>query len=239
MKIITVVAFVAAAYLAYEAARVGYLAFVSGRLVADAEPFEQTTGTRSVLVLGDSTAVGVGAETPGASVAGRLAGELNLTVENYAKSGAVVADVRAQLGKATQSEYNLILIQAGANDVIQLHNLEAVNKEMRRVLQEAQKKSDRVVVLTAGKIGQAPLFPWFVRSLMTNRAKELRDMLQVTAGQEGAAYVDLYFAADPFASDPKRYYAPDGLHLSGDGYDFWAGQVLEAIEARWPEFLHG
>lgn len=239
MRIISFLALIVAVYVAYQAVRVGYFVFLSDRAVADAAAFEQKSGTRSMLVLGDSTAVGVGAETPEVSVAGRLAGAFNLSVENRAKSGAVVADLRAQLSSASESEYNLILIQAGANDVIRLHSLEAADAEMRSVIQDAKKKSDRVVLLTAGKIGEAPFFPWFVRALMTHRAKELRDMLSATAREEGAAYVDLYNAPDPFASDPARYYAPDGLHLSGDGYDFWAGEIVEVIEARWPEFIHG
>lgn len=153
-------------------------------------------------------------------------------------SGAVVADLAAQLTLASRQRYDLILIQAGANDVIRLHNLAAANAEMQRVLQDVRTKSDHVVLLTAGKIGNAPLFPWFIRSLMNGRAKELRDMFWMTAKEEDVAYVDLYTISDPFASDLNRYYAPDGLHLTGDGYGFWAGEVAQTIEAEWPGFLH-
>lgn len=236
MKILVLIV---ALYVAYEAARVGYLAYVSSGLVAEAQRFERSGGAREILVIGDSTAVGVGAASAEVSVAGRLAGAHDFSVENHAVSGAVVADLAAQLALASRDRYDLILIQAGANDVIQLHHLDAANTEMRSVLKDVHKRSDRVVLLTAGKIGEAPIFPWFIRSLMTGRAKELRDMLSATAREEGVAYVDLYNIPDPFASDPRRYYAPDGLHLTGDGYGFWEDEVVKTIEGAWPGFLHG
>ena len=64
------------------------------------EPFQQrpSDATVRLLVVGDSTAVGSGADSPAASVAGRLASEhARLWVENRARDGARLADVPAQL----------------------------------------------------------------------------------------------------------------------------------------------
>ncbi len=235
MKILSLLLILGVLYLAYEVARVGYYAYVSKGLVALAEGFERAEGSRSLLVLGDSTAVGVGVHDAHNTVAGRLSQALNASVENHAVSGEVTADTAAQLAAAQKDSYDLVLIQIGANDVIGFRDLGVAQADLKRLLDEARTKSDRIVLLTAGKIGEAPLFPWFARALMTERAADLRERFSSTAAAFGVVYVDLFAIPDPFATDPRRYYAPDGLHLTDDGYGFWYEQVKHAIEARWPD----
>ena len=67
----------------------------------------------------------------------------------------------------------------------------------------------------------------------------MRTQFMAITAADGVAYVDLYSIPDPFSSDPSRYYAPDGLHLTADGYEFWFEQVQKVIQARWPELVHG
>ncbi len=233
--LILLVVLVVIVYSAYEIMRLVYFAHLSRGLVLHAEAFERTGGTRSLLVLGDSTAVGVGAEDAAQSVAGRLSNALDASVENYAKSGAVSADIASQLARAKKGAYDVVLVQVGANDVIDLHDPDAASAALEEALVDVRTKSEHVVLLTSGKIGEAPLFPWFVRSYLTRRAADLRERFKTIADKYDAVYVDLYAIDDPFASDPERYYAPDGLHLTGDGYGFWYAQVNIAIEAKWPD----
>ncbi len=223
------------AYVAYEVARLVYLMYVSRGLVAQAEKFERGAGQRTMLVLGDSTAVGVGVSGSQYSLAGRLAGALDASVENRAESGAVTADLADQIAGANRPTYDLILIQIGANDVIGFRNADGAQDALDGVLEKASGMSKRIVLLTAGKIGNAPLFPWFIRTLMTSRAADLRERFMATAGEYGATYVDLYTIQDPFGSDPARYYAPDGLHLADDGYGFWYEATRAATAAAWPD----
>ena len=108
-------------YVGYEYFRIQNLIQVSAGLVAEVRPYENATGTVSVLVLGDSTAVGVGSPSD-ESVAGRLGEYLHASVENHAVSGAVTADLPGQIAKAQKQHYDLILIQIGANDIIRFHS---------------------------------------------------------------------------------------------------------------------
>ncbi len=194
----------------------------------------QTSGKDIVdmLVVGDSTAVGVGS-VPQQSVPARVAQELNLSVENHAKSGATLQDVRMQLQQASQEHYELILIQAGANDVMSLARYTTVSEEARLVLEEALRLSERVVFLTAGDIGQAPIWPFPLNVMLSHRTTQVRNQIQPLAESLGVLYVDLYALPDPFGTDPTRYYAPDFLHLSADGYAVWATHVLNAVRNRW------
>jgi len=232
--ILLIVALVCAAYVCFEGIRIMRLVRVSAGLVEEVRPFQRTEGTRSMLVLGDSTAAGVGSASVD-SVAGRLAVEFDLSVENHAVSGAKTHDIRAQFGKAQKSEYDLILIQIGANDIIRLRSVEETGNELDTALGEIAKKSDRVLLLTSGKVGNAPLFSRFFGWIWNWHTASMRlRFMSVVASYDGA-YVDLFSAKDPFSQDPDRYYAPDGLHLMGDGYEFWYEQSRKTLAAKWPE----
>jgi lysophospholipase L1-like esterase len=226
-------------YVGFEFFRIARLAFTSVKLTEEAMPFIRTGGTRSMLVLGDSTAVGVGSAAQ-ETVAGRLAQLLDSSAENYAKSGALTADLSGQISSATREHYDIVLVHIGANDIIRFHSVGETASELDEALVVLREKSDHVVLLTAGKVGEAPFFPQLFSWLWTRQAARLRTVFMTTAEKRGVAYVDLFSAPDPFSEDPVRYYAPDGLHLTGAGYGFWFEEVRKEIESRWPEFtVHG
>ncbi len=237
--LIIFVSIAVAFYAGYEYIRITRLVKISANLVKEARPFERAEGVRNALILGDSTAVGVGADSPEDSVAGRLSEFFDARIENYAQSGATIADMGTQLSKATQTTYDLILIQVGANDVIRFHSLSEAERELDSFLENAATHSKRTVLLTGGRIGEASFFPRIVSFVWTFRANALRVRFIEIAKKYDTSYVDLYNTADPFMSDPLRYYASDGLHLTGDGYEFWFEEIRKTIENRWPEFAHG
>lgn len=227
-------------YIAFEAIRVRGLITMSSRLVTDAERYERTpeTGRPRILVVGDSTGAGVGADAPEHSVPGRIARLLDATVENRAVSGAVVREIALQFAEAREVRYDLILIQGGANDIIQLYPLGETVTEMQALLEAAQKKSDRVILITAGKVGDAPLFPRVVAPYFTHRAALLRTEFMRISAETGAHYVDLFSAADVFKSDPTHFYAADFFHPSGNGYEVWAREASQIIVKEWPDLVH-
>jgi len=223
------------AYGVYEYVRIVPLVRASKELPKTiGETNRDTAATRSLLVLGDSTAVGVGTESK-FSVPERVASSIGASVENRARSGARTEELLSQLAAAEHDSYDLILIQAGANDVIFFESLSEAERYMNTLLTQAQKLSDRVVVLTAGRIGDAPLFPYIARPILNIRAANLRKRFSELSKMHSAEYVDLYKLPSPFGSNPEKYYAPDFLHLSAEGYEVWALYVNEAAQARWPE----
>ncbi len=189
---------------------------------------------RHILVLGDSLAVGVGAP-PQKTIAALLGTALQANVENVAVSGAQTRDLAGQMERASRDRYDLILIQIGANDVIRLKSLKEAERNMSALLARAQSASDRVVFLTAGNIGDAPLWPWPLSSLYTVRTLNLREKFMALGESYDALYVDIYAHGNLFASDPARYYAVDNLHLSEEGYLKWFEIIDTEIRARWPE----
>jgi lysophospholipase L1-like esterase len=221
-------------YAVYEWIRVWRLIRVSAGLVRVAKPYQRAEGSNSLLVLGDSTAVGVGAPAK-ETVAARLSEYLDASVENYAVSGAVSADLAGQLARAKQNQYYAVLIQIGANDVIRFHSFRAATHDLASTLALLAPRSRHIILLTAGKIGDAPFFPLAMRPLLNSQSAVLRRDFMAAASEYGAAYVDLYSAPlRMMGKDPARYYAPDGLHLTGEGYGLWFDYVKATITKRWP-----
>lgn len=227
-------------YLAYHAVQVYRHIKISTGLVARAVPFaaERGAGSPRLLVVGDSTAVGVGASSPSYTTSGYFAAEHpQYSVSNRAVSGAKVADVLAQMRLASSS-YAAILIQAGGNDIIRFTDLASLRRDYALLLGEATARSPHVVAASTGRVGRAALFNFFPANVIYDmRTRAVRRVLMDEAAKAGVTYVDIYKEgeADVISADPGRYYAPDGLHLNDAGWAVWyqdIGQALSRVLSR-------
>ncbi|QSH39393.1 hypothetical protein JXR01_00035 [Candidatus Kaiserbacteria bacterium] len=223
-------------YGVYEIARFTYLVNESRGLIEQSIPYTVSAqgALHSLLVLGDSTAVGVGT-SPDKSVPGRLSETLAVSVENHAQSGARLRDVVSQFDSVETEKYEIILIQAGANDAIYGTSDTEIRENISTVLSKAKKLSSDVVFLTSGDIGEAPLWPALVSNYMTYRTTRVRDIVLSEASKANVVFVDLYASETPFKENPDVYYASDYLHLSGEGYGVWADLIVSAMRTQWPE----
>lgn len=198
---------------------------ISKVIVEKAVPFSKTGGDGpSLLVVGDSTGVGVGAENPEESVAGRLAGKIGAGyVENLSVSGAVTEDLAGQIARASRDSYDYVLVQIGGNDIIQFKSVEEAGANLDSALAQLGAKSDQIYVLSAGNVGATSLFPYVVRPFHTRLNQKYHAAFEEVASRNGATYVNLYTPPeeDPFTKEPEVYLAADGLHPSGVGYGNW------------------
>src|SRR5665213_1087648 len=151
-NIVIIILICICAYGGYEYFRVEGLIAKSKLLVAQTVPYQKPNAFVSILVLGDSTAVGVGASSPDDSIPALLGGLLNASIENHAVSGAVTADMEGQLHEAREKHYDVVLIQVGANDIVGIGSLDAVNAQMQTLLSDVLQYSNKVVLMTAGRV---------------------------------------------------------------------------------------
>lgn len=191
--------------------------------------FEQRPADAALrlLVVGDSTAVGTGATAPAASVAGRLGqAHPNLWIDNRAQDGARLADVEAQL-RGADERFDIVLVQAGGNDIIRLSNLDTLRKTINDVARVAGEKAPLVLLMPAGNVGNSPFFFPPLRGWMTQRSRDLHAIVRETAASHGAVYVNLFKerADDPFVHNPALH-ASDGLHPSDAGYGVWLEELM-------------
>lgn len=219
----------------------------SAELARRSEPFQAAPAAplASVLVVGDSTAVGTGASSPATSLPGLIARDQpRLRIVNRAQDGAKFADVVRQLEAVSESEhFDAILILGGGNDVIRMTRFEALEQDVAHTAQLARTRAGLVVFMPSGNVGNAPFFFPPVSWLMSRRSRALHGFVREAASDNGALYVNLYQdkADDPFAQRPKELNAADGLHPSDAGYHVWYDQLnrqadlsrrLTALQAR-------
>lgn len=185
-----------------------------------------------VLIVGDSTAVGTGASTPANSLAGLMGREHpDWLIENRARDGAKFADLIEQLGGSER--FDVVLVQAGGNDVIRLRDLDALRADIDQVGRLARERGDLVLLMPAGNVGNAPFFFAPVSWWMTQRSRKLHGYVEATAARTDAIYIKLFHerADDPFVRQPELN-ARDGLHPSDAGYEMWWRELRGRVGQR-------
>lgn len=183
---------------------------------------------RTLLIVGDSTALGTGADSPQSSLAGWIGNaHPQWRIDNRAANGAKFVDVVQQLRNA-ESGYDLVLIVAGGNDVIQLTRMAKLHAGMAEAVALAQKRGRRVVLMPCGNVGHAPFFLPPLTWWMDARSKEMHAIAQSVASDGGARYVRLLQPkeTDPFVLRSKEMHASDGLHPSSAGYSHWYTELV-------------
>ncbi|MBI3602215.1 MAG: hypothetical protein HY209_04910 [Candidatus Omnitrophica bacterium] len=186
------------------------------------------------LFLGDSTAVGVGSD-PTTSTAGWFSQEFpQASVENISESGLWLAGLRKKLNLINAKHYDLIVIQIGANDIMRLTPLTSIDKDIRFILKSLGSKSEQIIFLHSGDIGAAPIFTWPFTWILSKRSYQVRAIYQKAAKDTKTFYVDLIdLKSDKiFRSNPGKYYARDGLHLTGQGYRVWYEAIRRTLKTK-------
>ncbi len=215
-------------------ARSGWKLRQSVQLARDSTPFQAQPAkpVMSLLIVGDSTAVGTGATDPTQSIPGLLsATTLNLRIENRAADGARYADFARQL-QSSPDRFDAVLVLGGGNDVIRATSIETLRRQVRQTAQLARQRAHTVVLMPPGNVGNAPFFTQPFSWWMDRRSRALHEIVRDVAESTGVTYVNLYrpAAADPFAQRPGELHARDGLHPSDAGYELWL-QELE-VQAK-------
>lgn len=235
MKIIIIILSILALYFLYVTTSIWYHIKISRKLVEKSQKFvlKAEDMSKTMLVLGDSTAAGVGAVTPYSSTPGQLTEHYDFShVDNYSVSGAQAKDLNDQISKVTNDKYDLILVQIGANDIIRFHKAEDVVAILKPDFEKLTKISNKVVFITSGNLGGAPLIPFFMKSYYTNLNSEYHKAFQKLSDEIGVIYVNTYTepSSDPFILKPKQYFAADDFHPTGDGYYLWFVKIKDKLD---------
>lgn len=188
------------------------------------------------VVLGDSTAAGVGAGTAESSYPADLArmfAEDGRRVEltGYGVSGTRVADVlEKQVPLIEEMRPDLVFIGIGANDATHLTRLSSVTSAMEEILQRVKSTGARVVVAGAPDM-RAAAWQEPLRSLSGWRGRQVADAIATAAREAGVSVVPLAEETGPyFAEDPQRYNSADLFHPSAEGYQVWARVIYPYLK---------
>ena len=236
MKIISLFFILLVLYLLYTYIIVRQKINISKDLVQKTVKYENITEDKSktLLILGDSTAVGVGVNKREDSIPALLSDKLKVTyTENKSVSGAKVSDLKEQLQNIKLKNYDYILIQIGGNDVVAREDADKVGKELGELIQTLPKDA-KIIVQMCGDVGVPTLLPWFVRGYYTGLSLKYHTVFEKITKENGGVYINLYEdpKTDPFLKSPEVYLAKDGFHPSSSGYKLWFAKLEEVIDGK-------
>ena len=91
--------------------------------------------------------------------------------------------------------------------------------------------ASRIRFSTGHNFSVAPFFLRGIKRLIMWHAMRIHALVKRVAPELGVIFVDLF--TDPqgeaFVKEPRRYYCPDGLHPSGEGYALWFAVLIAQV----------
>lgn len=183
-----------------------------------------------LLILGDSSAAGVGAPTQAAALSGQLVAQLQgsfrVTWQLEARTGATTATTLSSLARLPEDRFDVAVTALGVNDVTRVVTRRqwiARQTAMHELLRQ-RFGVPRILATGMPPMGRFPLLPQPLRWVLGQQAERfdlaLRELLAV---QSDAEHVSVDFPHDP------RFAASDGFHPSPDAYAHWAEILARRI----------
>ncbi len=218
-----------------------YLPTPEYALEATVQPAGGTRGEEPLrlLVLGDSTAAGVGSPTLDQSlpvqVAQRVADRLGrpVAVQGRGVSGARTGAVRtAQVPDAVDDvgAVDVVLVVVGSNDVTHLTPLWQMADRTERMLRAVEAFDAPVVLGGIPLFTTVPALDQPLRAVVSAYAGPYRDaQAEGAARVEAATYVPIATLASPRFLGRPGAMSSDGFHPSAIGYGFWADALAPAV----------
>ncbi|TAL21949.1 MAG: SGNH/GDSL hydrolase family protein [Frankiales bacterium] len=188
-----------------------------------------------LVVIGDSSAAGLGCEraeqTPGALLAGGIARDLRTRVDLdvVAVTGARSADLEVQVARAMRRPVDVAVIVIGANDVTHRVPIASSARDLARAVTTLRKAGAQVVVGTCPDLGTVKPVMQPLRTVAAKWSRRLaaaQTVATVEAGGVAVSLGDLLAAA--FHEHPHLW-SIDRFHPSAEGYRRMVDALLPSV----------
>ena len=188
-----------------------------------------------LLVLGDSTAAGVGALTQDDALPGNLGRVLcaltgrGVRWRGVGENGATSRDLLTTYLPAALSEpADIIFLTIGANDALRVRSRGAFAADIRRLLDTLRAANPAAVILVSSMPAffRFELLPNPLRWALALHAASLEDAERVVVGSAAAAGGAIHMSPPPPPYTPG-FFATDLFHPSAAGYRDWAEFAIE------------
>lgn len=190
-----------------------------------------------MVMLGDSSATGLGcdspAQTPGALLAGGVSRELRRRVhlDVVAFVGARSADLEAQVATALERPVDLAVVMVGANDVTHRVRPGTASRDLGRAVRSLRQAGAKVVVGTCPDLGTVEPLLEPLRSVAAFWSRKLAAAQTVEVAENDGIAVSLGSLLGPEFSEQKHLWSDDRFHPSPHGYRRVADVLLPALLA--------
>lgn len=191
-----------------------------------------------ILVIGDSSAAGMGAhrphETVGAIVAGGVSALMGRSVHltNRAVVGAESSDLERQLAEGLESvtRPDVVLIMVGANDVTHRVDRATAVRHLEVTVRRVRALGSEVVVGTCPDLGTIEPLAQPLRLLARRWSRDLAAAQTIAVVEAGGRTVSLGdLLGKEFAASPKTMFSEDRFHPSPAGYARAAAALLPSV----------
>lgn len=183
---------------------------------------------RCLLIIGDSSAAGVGVEDQSQALGGQLARALShkhkIHWQVVAKSGATVQSALAMLECIPDEPTDMVLTALGVNDTKNGVRSNAWEDGYRTLLTTLSRKFDDPYVCMSGvpQLRHFPLLPYPLSDVLGARSERFDTILQELAAEwPKASHLSMAFPLHP------ENMASDGFHPSGRVYREWAERAAK------------
>ena len=216
------------------------LVFVRRKVIRMPEPDGSRTGTTGhgaplrLLVIGDSSAVGVGVPQQTQALTPQLADELGkdftVTWHLCGRNGATTADAPDLLGALNKTQFDLVYVIFGVNDAKHLRPEHHWRRDLLALIQLLRTEHGAPQIFFSGlpRLQDFPLIPNPMRAILALRANRFDRALKKIATQHHCHHLPLDTKLD------RAGMAPDGFHPGAPIYRLWAKKAAPITE-RLPE----
>lgn len=205
--------------------------------VRDPVTFGTSGPALTYVVLGDSTAAGVGApydQGIAIQTAMHLAAARRVTLHNFGVSGARMRDVlEKQVPQAVAVKPDLVLMSVAANDVTHLTSIPSMRRRLREITARLRAANPAVTIVVTGApdMGSPPRIPWILRGTASVRAKLVNRMFKSEAGPLRLVFAPIAERTGPLFRRDRTLFDADRFHPNARGYATWIA-VLDETLAR-------
>ncbi|SIT82387.1 Lysophospholipase L1 [Yoonia rosea] len=183
-----------------------------------------------LLIIGDSSAVGVGTSHQEEALLGHMRKRLSQTNTVYwsvdAKTGATTAETIARLQQHAPEKFDVVSVSLGVNDITSRVPLAKWLRSVSTLLDLIEDRFEADVICVSGipPIRYFPLLPQPLRWVLGAQATRFDQALRaLVADRSGCRFVEMDFEPD------VTKMSPDGFHPGPKIYSEWGRKVYRAI----------
>jgi lysophospholipase L1-like esterase len=192
-----------------------------------------------LVLLGDSTALGVGVDRVSDTVGGRLAellaertatGGRRVELSSVAVSGSRAPDLATQVARALVGERpDVAVVLVGGNDAVGLRRPRESAEHLAAAVRRLRDARVAVVVGTCPDLGAVRAIKPPLRQLVGLLGRRMARAQTQAVLESGGIPVDLADRAGPVFRADAGTLSYDGYHPSADGYRVWAHALFPAV----------
>ncbi|WP_323745299.1 GDSL-type esterase/lipase family protein [Actinomyces haliotis] len=182
-----------------------------------------------LVAVGDSLVAGSGVSDQADSFIPRIAAKVaaasgrDVAWATHARLGSTMRRVRYRFMPEVE-DADVLFVCAGSNDLLARRSMDEWTEDFAAVLDDAATRAGHVVACSAGQLYRSPSLMPLLRSVLLERTAAQTAISIRLCAERGVPYIDFSEMVPN-----EGFWAEDGFHPSGIGYELASGAVADAV----------